>query len=102
MIDVGTGSVKIALFASRESTIVPGSGVARIDLNRLAEVIDRRIKFAQIVADDSAIDVSLGVCLRGKSLDVAEVFCFGAKGAIYERRSAQLHSLLSLSQSSPE
>src|SRR5215467_8373202 len=60
-IEVGNSAGKIAAFAPRLATIIPGLCVAWVEHNRMAEVADRHIDFAQRVANESANEVGLGV-----------------------------------------
>src|SRR5262249_26850994 len=61
LIKVGDGACKIAMIASRLAAVIPGRCVPRVELTHGSEIADRRIDFAQRVADESATEAGVGV-----------------------------------------
>src|SRR5262245_8283790 len=71
LIEISEGSGKIALIASRPAAVVPGSGVARAELNYATEVLYPRRALAPPIADAPTIQV--GVDATRVQLDGAVV-----------------------------
>src|SRR5262245_12503593 len=61
LIKIGDSACKIAMIASRLAAVIPGRDVPRVELTHDSEVADRRIDSPQLVANESANEVGVGL-----------------------------------------